>query len=487
MVDAFDDPEVKRLMAELGVVHRPGLAAELMEEIGPLLAEDGFDVNNLEAPDLDTLNAAIGRAVERRNFERFVPVDNSRQQALRILRLVAEAIGDGNTPAARTLIAGLEPEPAGDKPSIAHVIGVSLGLLDTWHTTPALHATLRGTRVPVWDKPARTAAADVLALAGKGRAFDSISGLHRRHTGLMILTGGILAVAGTLQAWATHERTTVRELTRAVLPDSTSTQDAAPAEQGSPAQSVVPNRVLTIPEELESMMRPDALASFRSQVRQAHLDEPVTVSITAKARFVLPYQWLLDQVGGGGIRLTAAGYLPPAVVASAMEELGWQKDWVGKGNREDLTMPVLYHRESMMAMKLLHRRKGVLLPTPVGRRLTGDPAGLWNFLARSMLVRPTEVEARATEFFLLAVAARSSQSHNEYSAAVAAGLYSIGWADPSGRQIRPDQAFTLFADTWRTLRRLGAFEDDREYGVRGTVKPVGAAFARYTLTQPPKP
>lgn len=81
MAGPFDDPEVQKVMRKMGVVHRPGLADELLREIGPLLAEDGFDIDNLEATDLDTLNAAIGRAVERRNFERFVPVDQTRAMA----------------------------------------------------------------------------------------------------------------------------------------------------------------------------------------------------------------------------------------------------------------------------------------------------------------------------------------------------------------------------------------------------------------------
>ena len=36
-----------------------------------------------------------------------------------------------------------------------------------------------------------------------------------------------------------------------------------------------------------------------------------------------------------------AGWLPPAVVREATSELGWAKDWIGKANREDQTLPVL--------------------------------------------------------------------------------------------------------------------------------------------------
>ena len=221
MAGPFDDPDVQRLMRETGVIHKPGLAAELLKEIGPLLAEDGFDIDNLETADLGTLNRAFGRAIERRNFERFVPVGQARAMALTTLRLTAEAITDNETALAEALIRSLQPEPDDGMPSIAQAIGVSLGALDKWHTDPQTRHAVHGTRIPVWEKHARTAGTDILALAQKGRAFDSISGLHTRHNGLTILHGGILAVTGTLQTWAAHQHTTVGELSSLLLAEET--------------------------------------------------------------------------------------------------------------------------------------------------------------------------------------------------------------------------------------------------------------------------
>ena len=219
MASPFDDPDVQRLMREKGVVHKPGLAHELLVEIGPLLAEDGFDIDNPETTDLDTLNKALARAVERRNFERFVPVGQTRAMALTALRLMADAISNGDIALAQALIHSIQPEPDDGMPSIAQVIGVSLGFLDVWHTNPQLRTALQPTRIPVWEKHARTAGTDMLALARKSRAFDSISGLHSRHNGLTILHGSILAVTGTLQTWAAHEHATVGELALRALAD----------------------------------------------------------------------------------------------------------------------------------------------------------------------------------------------------------------------------------------------------------------------------
>jgi hypothetical protein len=50
------------------IEHRPGLAKQTLRELAPLLAEEGIDVDNIDVPDLDTLQAAMNRAVERHNM-----------------------------------------------------------------------------------------------------------------------------------------------------------------------------------------------------------------------------------------------------------------------------------------------------------------------------------------------------------------------------------------------------------------------------------
>lgn len=205
-------------MRRSGIVHRPGMANELMQELAPLLAADGIDLNAPLTVDLATLNEAIGRAVERSNFERFVAVGENRTYALTVLRLTAEALAEGSMHVVEVVVHGLEPEPGdGGKPSIAQVIGVSLGMLDTWHRDPSIATVIAKARPPKWNRQANSAAADVLALARKRRAFDSIAALHGKHNGLAILEGGVLAVAGTVHAWAAAENKSVRDMVAAVL------------------------------------------------------------------------------------------------------------------------------------------------------------------------------------------------------------------------------------------------------------------------------
>ena len=50
---------------------KPGIAKETLRELAPLLAEEGIDVDNIDVPDLDSLQAAMNRAVERHNMTRF--------------------------------------------------------------------------------------------------------------------------------------------------------------------------------------------------------------------------------------------------------------------------------------------------------------------------------------------------------------------------------------------------------------------------------
>lgn len=60
----------------------PGLGEQTMRELASLLAGEGIDVDNIDVPDLDTLQAALNRAVERHNMARFTPVGPARDLAV---------------------------------------------------------------------------------------------------------------------------------------------------------------------------------------------------------------------------------------------------------------------------------------------------------------------------------------------------------------------------------------------------------------------
>ncbi len=107
-----------------------------------------------------------------------------------------------------------------------------------------------------------------------------------------------------------------------------------------------------LPEPVEDLVakirNPLMQIEFLHLLATAKLLEPVLVEAETAARMVRPYTWFLDHAGTEGIKLTSAGYLPPADVEAAAAELGLAGEWIGKLNREVQTTPVLDFRESMM-------------------------------------------------------------------------------------------------------------------------------------------
>jgi len=98
----------------------------------------------------------------------------------------------------------------------------------------------------------------------------------------------------------------------------------------------------------------DQLASLLLRARQADTERElrmlastttaeVDVEEATATQMLRPLKLLLDTVGDG-VKLTAAGYLPPALVQMIFDELDLGQEWIGKGNREHLTMPVLHLR-----------------------------------------------------------------------------------------------------------------------------------------------
>jgi Plasmid pRiA4b ORF-3-like protein len=183
-------------------------------------------------------------------------------------------------------------------------------------------------------------------------------------------------------------------------------------------------------EELLSAVRDGyARRELRWLIGAALAGKPDIDTVTA-ARMVRPYAWLLDRVGDEGIRLTGAGYLPPAHVEAAATELGLLEDWMGKGNRETQTLPVLHLRETATKMGLLRKHRGMLLLTAAGRKLRTDPVSLWWQLAERMPPRSADrCETQAGLIWLLAVAAQWPGDPAEIVARTLAG---IGWALADG-------------------------------------------------------
>jgi len=196
------------------VQFRPGLANETLREMAPLLAEEGVD--DIDVPDLETLQQAMNRAVERHNMMQFTPVGVARDDALDVLREVTDALATEDSGYAADVLDNVPPDaPEGDCATVAGCIGVALGLLDDWLSARATAAPsgLGGQVVlPAGHWTGERAATDILALARKGRAGGSIDSLIVRQGGKHVLYGAALAVAAVIQAWSRTTGTPIRQL-----------------------------------------------------------------------------------------------------------------------------------------------------------------------------------------------------------------------------------------------------------------------------------
>ncbi len=215
----WDGPQIK---------HTPGLAVELLRELAPLLAEDGIIINPDgdivgDLPDLQTLQHALDRAVERQNLALFTPIGHARDLATAVLRQVSIALAVGATTTAAAVLEHqvVPASPDGRQATVAGCTGVALGLLDHWlhdHTADTAPSGLAGRiRLPAGHWIGERAATDILGLAAKGRAFRSLDTLTHHHGGHHLLYGSTLALTATVHTWAEQTTTDPTELATAII------------------------------------------------------------------------------------------------------------------------------------------------------------------------------------------------------------------------------------------------------------------------------
>jgi|SRR5680860_856796 len=237
---------------------------------------------------------------------------------------------------------------------------------------------------------------------------------------------------------------------------------------------------MNVIQQFEPRMHADSVPGFRRLIAQARVGDTVLLNPRAMTRMVEQINWMLRRVGDDGIRLTKAGHLPPAVVVEATTELDW--GWPVSVNRESHISPLLEMRLHMRAVGLLRLSKGTLRLTARGRTLTDSPRTLWWHLAATVHQSRVPEVSDATRLLLLFVATRTLDQSAEYLVAVARGLETIGWAEPTGDRVSTSRVHRLLMEKWRLLNRLGVFEPSEDwYGDSWTPSVGGAAFARAAL------
>jgi hypothetical protein len=157
---------------------------------------------------------------------------------------------------------------------------------------------------------------------------------------------------------------------------------------------------------------------------------PTEVTDTEAARLTETYRTFLDVIGGG-VALTAAGYLPPAVVEQVAERSGISDWWIGRANREDLTYPVASIRSTARALGLVSVRKGRLSPTAAAIRCGQDPQALWRHIVGRLPLGTKDFERHAG-WMALAVAG-SGVPAQEWRSEISDLLFALGWASGNDR------------------------------------------------------
>jgi Plasmid pRiA4b ORF-3-like protein len=157
---------------------------------------------------------------------------------------------------------------------------------------------------------------------------------------------------------------------------------------------------------------------------------PTGVSDVEAARLTETYRTFLGVIGEG-VTLTAAGYLPPAVVEQIAERCGIADWWIGKANREDLTPPVAQVRDTARALGLVSVRKGRLSPTSAAARCSQDPKALWQHIVGRFPLGTKDAERQAG-WMALAVAG-SGVPAQEWRSEISDLLMALGWRSASDR------------------------------------------------------
>ncbi|GAA4489381.1 hypothetical protein GCM10023171_30190 [Microbacterium panaciterrae] len=204
---------------------------------------------------------------------------------------------------------------------------------------------------------------------------------------------------------------------------------------------------------LASTLPPPIRSELRQHLGRTGVLDAVDVDDATALRLIRPFAWLMDAVGPEGIALTSAGWLPPDTVLDGMTTLGWIDDWIGKGNREDLTPPIANLREGAQRMGLVRAQKGRLLLGAAAKKALGDPQAQLRLVAGATYRKLSDAETDAAVLLLLSIA--DGTPAGERWKAVAFGLEMCGWQSASGRAFTPTDIDHVTHHVQRVLDAIG--------------------------------
>jgi hypothetical protein len=186
--------------------------------------------------------------------------------------------------------------------------------------------------------------------------------------------------------------------------------------------------------ELAEQLEHRGIRLLREVLGRPFSHGPTEVTEAEAAGLTETYRTFLEIIGDG-VALTTAGYLPPAVVEQVAARTGISDWWIGKANREDLTLPVADIRATARALGLVSVRKGRLSPTAAAIRCGQDPQALWRHIVGRLPLGTKDAERQAG-WMVLAVAG-SGVPAQEWRGETSDLLFALGWRSGYDRYSPP--------------------------------------------------
>ncbi len=214
------------------------------------------------------------------------------------------------------------------------------------------------------------------------------------------------------------------------------------------------------------------LAQLCARARTEHEAELTAEDLTAITK---PYRYLVELAGDDGIPLTGAGWMKPSHVEQIYRELEFDAEWIGKGNREDQTMPIAQLRAMCQQLGLLRKHKERLLQTRLARSLSSDDDYLTAIASR--LLHDKHPYQRATLALFAMFTAATGKAVSDHVDPVAELLTACGLrTGPHGVDRR--DVLENVRPLWCTLRSAtGRTFRDRDDPLPGDHRAVALARA----------
>lgn len=179
-----------------------------------------------------------------------------------------------------------------------------------------------------------------------------------------------------------------------------------------------------------------------------------------------PYQELITLCQGDGIKLTAAGWIPPVKVGELVANLNWEGiDYESSAKKLESNMPtVMMLRESATTQRLVRKYNGRLVATKLGQKLSADPNGLAKHLLDGISAYPgpkLEQDEDMANWLSHAIGAvRHSTEANEFQADF---MNVLGYLSGRTRMSLTKEDHVYFTTTSQLLENLATKDLPQKY------------------------